>query len=81
MKAEDILLVIPHNWGAAEMTLADWIKTGPGPRPLLQPTEARDRATGAKLRLSVIPLRYRNSKLSRWLVRLGLVPEPWPRSP
>jgi hypothetical protein len=73
----DILVVIEHPYATAEVPLDDWMETGPGYRPLLRPVGARDRRTGKPLPLSVIPLRYRNNFLSRLLIALGLMKNPW----
>lgn len=76
MNNEDIIVTVAHNWGETDVTLAHWIANGPGPRWKVQPVAARDRVTGAQLPLRVIPLRYRNSALSRLLVRLGVLKMP-----
>jgi hypothetical protein len=74
---DDILVVIGHPFGDVEVPLADWIATGPGPRPLVRPVRARSRSTGQPLPLSVIPLRYRNDEESRQAIRDGLLDDPW----
>ncbi|HEV3000857.1 MAG TPA: hypothetical protein VGW75_08990 [Solirubrobacteraceae bacterium] len=71
-------MTIEHPHGPVEVPLADWIERGPGPRDLLRPTAAHDRQTGERLPLSVIPLPFRNSRVSRALVRLGVLQTPWP---
>jgi hypothetical protein len=76
---DDIMVTIDHPFGTIETTLAAWIKTGPGPRYLLHPVAARRAGTNERLPLSVIPLRYRNSTLSRFLIRLGILKPPWPQ--
>lgn len=73
----EILVEIDHPHGSIEVPLSEWIRTGPGPRPYLRPTAAR-RVDGAKLGLGAIPLRYRNSWLSRRLIAWGLLEDPWP---
>ena len=72
-----ILVVVRHPHGDVETTLREWMKTGPGSRDLVAPVGALDAATGESLGLSVIPLRYRNNRLSRSLIRLGLLENPW----
>jgi len=72
-----ILVVIRHPHGDIETTLDTWISTGPGSRELVAPIAARDAQTGRPLNLSVVPLRYRNNRLSRGLIRLGLLRCPW----
>ncbi|GIF47941.1 hypothetical protein Afe04nite_24800 [Asanoa ferruginea] len=75
---DDVLVVIGHPFGDAEVPLADWIATGPGPRRLVRPVRARSRSTGRPLPLSVVPLRYRNDGQSRRAIADGLVDDPWP---
>jgi hypothetical protein len=75
---DDIILVILHPHGTVETTLSEWMKTGPGPRDLLRPLAARDAKTGQSLTLDVIPLRYRNTSISRTLIKLGILKNPWP---
>ncbi len=73
----DLLLTIDHPHGSFELPLSEWIQRGPGPRDLLRPRAVRDRQTGKPLPLRVVPLRYRNNRTSRALVRLGLIRAPW----
>lgn len=76
---DEILVTIRHPHGDVETTLSEWMKTGPGPRPLVAPVAARDAGSGEALSLTVIPLRYRNNRLSRTLIQLGLLGNPWSR--
>lgn len=83
-RPEDVFLVVPHNWSwdpESGMTLREWMERGPGPRPGIQPVAARHSVTGQTLSMRVVPLRYRNSALSRLLIRLGLLENPWPGKP
>ena len=73
----DILLTVPHPFGDVETTLADWIRVGPGARPLLCPVGAKRASTGEPLPLRVVPLRYRNNGWSRLFIRLGVLADPW----
>ena len=73
---QDVILTLDHPHGSLEVTLEEWIQRGPGPRPNLRPVAARSR-DGSKLPLSVIPMRYRNSAISRALIRMGLLERPW----
>ncbi len=73
-----IIVTIEHPFGPLDVPLTEWIKRGPGPRRLLRPSAAYDQQTGASLPLSVIPFQYRNTSLSRLLIRLKLLPKPWP---
>lgn len=83
-RPEDVRLIIPHNWSwdpEAGMSMREWMELGPGPRPGIRPVSARHAVTGKKLPLSVVPLRYRNTALSRLLILLGFLQDPWPRKP
>jgi hypothetical protein len=77
-RTADILVSIAHPHGELELPLAEWMRVGPGPRELVRPIAARSAATGQPLPLSVVPLAYRNDRLSRTLIRLGLLKNPWP---
>ncbi|MGW0945083.1 hypothetical protein ACWD4O_21380 [Streptomyces sp. NPDC002623] len=79
MDHDDIVLVIAHPFGDVERSLADWIARGPG-RPYVRPVRARSRTTGEELPLTVIPLRYRNTRAARRAIREGRFPNPWPRT-
>lgn len=70
----EVLLDHPH--GSIWVPLEEWMRVGPGERPLLQPSAAR-RESGEALPLSVVPLRYRNTRWSRWLVATGWLERPW----
>lgn len=73
----DVMVIIDHPHGKIEMPLEEWIAKGPGERALLRPVAAKSRKTGRILSTSVIPLRYRNSILSRALIASKLLPDPW----
>lgn len=74
---DDVILTISHPFGDVEVELDEWIRIGPGSRDLVTPISARSKSTGRELPLSVIPLRYRNSSLSRLLISLRLLENPW----
>lgn len=76
----DVLVTLAHPHGDVEVPLGEWMRTGPGERPLLRPVHARRRSTGEPLPLRVIPFIYRNTALARLLIRIGLLRDPW-RSP
>lgn len=76
-ETSDINVRLSHPHGDIEIPLEEWIKTGPGERDLLQPVLAIRASTGEKLPLSVIPLQYRNTILSRLLISLHILPQPW----
>jgi len=74
---DDILVIVDHPHGKLEIPLDQWIATGPGPRDRLRPIAAKSRKTGERLSLRVIPTRYRNTALTRTLIGLGLLSDPW----
>lgn len=74
----EIEVVLAHPHGMIRVPLDEWIARGPGARPLLQPCAAYNAQTGAQLSLSAVPLRYRNTVVSRLLIRLKLIQNPWP---
>jgi hypothetical protein len=73
----DIMVTVAHPFGDVEVPLEMWIAQGPGPRPLVRPVSARSKRSGQKLSLSVIPLQYRNNGVSRALIAMGLLRDPW----
>jgi hypothetical protein len=77
VRPEDVLVIVSHPFGDIEITLAQWMAVGPGPRPLVRPVAARSRVSDEPLPLTVIPLRYRNDEQSRTAIRQGLVTDPW----
>ncbi|MFF5229382.1 hypothetical protein [Dactylosporangium sp. NPDC000521] len=74
--SDDVLLVISHPFGDLECSLTEWMVSGPGPRNV-RPVAARSRSTGAPLALTVIPLAYRNDRVSRALIAAGKIESPW----
>ena len=76
-EASQISVVIGHPGGNIQVSLEEWIRIGPGPRPLVRPIKAILDETGEELSLSVIPLKYRNNSWSRLLIRLGILSNPW----
>jgi hypothetical protein len=75
----DIIVVVGHPFGDVEVPLAEWVATGPGPRPYVRPLRAWSRSTGQPVPLSAIPLRYRNDQQSRQAIHDGLLEDPWPQ--
>jgi hypothetical protein len=73
---DDVIVTIAHPFGDVETTLREWIRRGPGPRRFLEIASAR-RADGQPVPLDEIPLEFHNSRESRRLQRLGLLPAPW----
>jgi len=74
---EQIELDVMTSHGTTKTTLQDWINTGPGVRPFSRPVAARISKTGEKLPLSCVPIRYRNTLVSRLLIRVGIFQSPW----
>ena len=72
---------LSHPWNEDYVPLGLWIEEGPGARPLMGPIAARHSETYESLPLSVVPLRYRNTRWSRLLIRLGVLEEPWSVGP
>lgn len=79
MKERTVEVLVSHPHGERWVPLGEWIRVGPGPRPLLGPTAARLAGSNKGLPLRVIPLRYRNTALSRLLISVGLLRDPWGR--
>jgi hypothetical protein len=72
------LVQIDHPHGELRIPLELWIERGPGPRDLVRPIAAYALPDEREVSLSVVPLRYRNNRWSRLLVRLGMLVQPWP---
>ena len=77
----DVIVTVGHPHGNVDVPLQNWIASGPGVRPLVAPLAARDRRDGTRLPISIVPLRYRNTRLSRLLIALRLLPDPWSQPP
>lgn len=77
--AQDIIVTLAHPHGDVDTTLTQWMEIGPGPRPFVRPVAAREATTGASLPLTVVPLRYRNTALSRALIKMRVLKDPWRR--
>jgi hypothetical protein len=73
---EEIIVTVAHPHGDVEVSLGEWIRTGPGERPLVRPVAARTKS-GRRLSMSHIPLKYRNTRASRALIRAGFLEDPW----
>ncbi len=72
-----ILVVVAHPYGDLVVPLETWMRTGPGPRTLVQLRAAKDAATGEPLPLSVVPFGYRNTDFERFLIRWRILRSPW----
>lgn len=75
---EDVYVKVEHPHGDIWVPISMWMERGPGPRPYVRPTEARDERTGHPLVLrEVLPLAYRNDEESRALIAGGTLADPW----
>jgi hypothetical protein len=79
MEFDDILVYVDHPMVEGYLPLPLWVKNGPGGRKYVTITHAKHRVTGEILPMSVVPLKYRNNRLSRLLIRLGFLENPWPK--
>jgi hypothetical protein len=73
-------VLVAHPHGDLWVPLAEWMRIGPGPRILLRPVAAKLATTGELLPLTVIPLQYWNNYMSRALIRVGVITNPWAAS-
>ena len=73
---DSVLITVAHNHGDYEVSLARWARDGPGPRRFLEVTSAR-KVTGEVVPLDELPPEYLNSRETRHLQRLGVLPSPW----
>jgi len=74
---EEILVTVVHPWGNINVTLAEWMERGPGPRVFVRAINPRMKATGQPLPDEAIPLAYQNTPESRELIRSGFLSNPW----
>lgn len=71
-------VLIEHSQGRLWVPIMEWLKNGPGPRLLLSPSTVRRVSSKETFPVwCVIPLRYRNSRLSRLLISIGFYKNPW----
>jgi len=75
-KDEDLRVVVMHPAGDILTSFESWKQHGPGERPLVQIGSVIDKR-GNDVPLRVIPLKYRNTRLSRFLIRCKLISNPW----
>jgi len=76
-ETSDILVSLSHPHGDIEVPLSEWITHGPGARKYLKPTSVKRASTNEKLPITVIPIQYRNTFLSRMLIYMRFIPKPW----
>ena len=73
-----IVLEVCLSQGRVETPLEEWLRSGPGLYAAARPVAARLESSGRPLPLGcIVPLRYRNNQLSRLLIALRLLPDPW----
>lgn len=77
IQSNEIVVTVQHPYGRVDMSLEKWIRIGPGDRELLRPVAVKSRLADRPLPLKVIPFRYRNNTLSRALIRIGFLTNPW----
>ena len=77
INTSQIIVTLEHPHGKIEVELEEWIRVGPGQRELLQPISVYQKDSMKELPVRVIPLRYRNNVISRFLIRLGILSDPW----
>jgi hypothetical protein len=73
----EIIVIVAHPMGDVETPLEAWMRHGPGERELVSISRVVCKDDGRTLPVSTIPLRYRNNFLSRWLISVGLLQNPW----
>lgn len=74
---KNINVIISHPHGDIETSLDTWLQNGTGKRKYVTVTSVICADTQEKLPLSLLPLRYRNNRLSRLLIFIGLLQNPW----
>jgi hypothetical protein len=73
----DVEVTVAHPAGDVRVPLPEWIRVGPGPRPLTSIVAAHRISTGAEVPLAEIPAEYHNTRETRRLQREGHLPTPW----
>jgi len=72
----NINVTIDHPFGSVNVPLQTWMSSGPGLRSKVAVHRAKH-IDGSPLPIEVVPLRYRNTLLSRMLIRLHVLQDPW----
>lgn len=72
----EIVVIIEHPFGSVDVPLQTWMSSGPGLRSKVAVHRAKH-IDGSPLPIEVVPLRYRNNLLSRMLIRLHILQDPW----
>jgi hypothetical protein len=78
-KPNEIMVVISGNWGDIPMTLAEWMKQGPGNRVLRSPFRSWNLKTGEEIPINEIPQPFRNDFDSIKKIINGELKDPWNR--
>lgn len=76
-QCEKIIVTLRHSIGDVEVPLELWLQKGPGERRFVAPISVKCADNGQKLPLSTIPLKYRNNWISRLLISLKVIDDPW----
>lgn len=76
---QDVVVILDHPHGKIEVLLEEWMRMGPGDRKFIKPIAAKCAKSEKALPLSIVPFRYRNNTLSRMLISLKLLSNPWPK--
>jgi len=77
---EEIVVVVAHPQQDIPVPLREWMRVGPGSRPLVRPISAYSSSTGRPFPMSVVPIRFRNNVWSRILIKMRLIDDPWKKS-
>jgi hypothetical protein len=77
---DDVIVTVLRPAGVVDVSLPEWIRIGPGPRPLVGICRARWRS-GEPVPLEEIPLELHDSPLSRERQRRGELPIVWGQPP
>lgn len=73
----EIIVIVAHPMGDVETSLETWMRIGPGERKLVSIRRVVCKDDGRTLPLTTVLLRYRNNFLSRWLIKVGILQDPW----
>lgn len=73
----NLVVMISHPFGEIEIPLQEWMEQGPKKRKLLRPTKLKNKKTNKYLPLNQIPLKYRNTSISRFFIKIGVLENPW----
>lgn len=76
---DTVKVVIDYKFTTFRIPVKQWLDEGPQGNPAIVPhrLECDD---GRHLPISQLPLPYRNTRLSRWLIKFGILTNPWPNT-